>query len=244
MRQRRVTGIEERLSPYADLILSGDGTPPPLKNPSMTSWHPRWYQRTSPRFLPLRGYECVYVEIGCGCGRFINELAAEDPEALYIGVEGCKTFVIRGLEKTRAFGLKNVRYIDSFINDPVAAFGEETVEGFFLNFSDPWPKERHAERRLTSPAKAEGYYKALKRDGFVSVKTDGEAFFRYSLATFTAAGFTIVGSTEDKNNPAREEANPPGDKVVADRAAATPTEYELKFRAAGLTIHRFTAEKK
>jgi len=237
MRQRRVTGIEERLAPYADLVLGGDGEPPPpqIENPA-TGGHARWYERTSPRFLPLRGYEYVYIELGCGRGKFINTLAAEDPESLYIGVEGCKTIVIRGLEKTRAAGLKNVRYIDNFINDPVAAFGEDALSGLFLNFSDPWPKERHADRRLTAPAKAEGYFRALKSGGFVSLKTDGEAFFKYSLATFTSAGFAIAEPSPCILSPRLAD--------IAERAAATPTEYELKFRAAGLPVFRFTAVKK
>jgi len=106
----------------------------------------------------------------------------------------------------------------------------------FLNFSDPWPKVRHADRRLTAPAKAGGYFRALKSGGFVSLKTDGEAFFKYSLAAFTSAGFVIA------------EPPPcilsPGLADIAERAASTPTEYELKFLALGLPVFRFTAVKK
>jgi len=236
MRQRRVTGIEERLAPYADLILHGaeSGREFPARPESR---YLRWYQRTSPRYMLPEGFSRVYAEFGCGRGLFINTLAAEDPEGLYIGIEGCKTIVIRGLQKTRAAELSNVRYIDSFINDPVAAFGEGTLAGVFLNFSDPWPKERHADRRLTAPEKAEGYYRALTEGGFISFKTDGEGFFKYSHTSIAAAGFIIAGAACDITTAF------PGMKV-AERAIATSTEYELKFRALGRPIYHFTAIKK
>ena len=255
MRQRRVTGIEERLAPYADLILRGTSRLLVASSPSLlairdaekdgppeslvageASRYLRWYQRTSPRYLLPGGFRRVYAEFGCGRGLFINTMAAEDPEGLYIGIEGCKTIVIRGLQKTRAAALENVRYIDAFVNDAEAAFGEGTLAGVFLNFSDPWPKERHAERRLTAPAKAASYFITLAPGGFVSVKTDGEEFFNYSLAAFTNAGFVIAGAACDI-------ATVVSGVDIAERAAGTPTEYELKFRALGKPIYQFTAVK-
>jgi len=277
MRQRRVTGIEERLAPYADLILRGeaageakeeagadgaagedgaagaavadgeDGAAVAAEEAdgedvaagaagAALSFTPRWYLRTSPRYMIPEGFKRVYAEIGCGRGLFINTLAAEDPECLYIGVEGCKTIVIRGLQKTSAAALKNVRFIDAFINDAEAAFGEEALAGIFLNFSDPWPKERHADRRLTAPAKAANYYRVLEEGGFISFKTDGESFFKYSVDTFINAGFCIAGE-------AGGNATAVSGMDTAERAAATPTEYELKFRAMGKPIYQFTAIK-
>ena len=256
MRQRRVTGIEERLAPYADLILCGDKAEDfvtarpeaslqfvggekdkPTESQRLHAagvMHPRWYQRSSPRYLLPEGFKRVYAEIGCGRGLFINTMAAADPEGLYIGIEGCKTFIIRGLEKTRKAGLENARYIDTFINYAETAFGEGTLDGIFLNFSDPWPKDRHAERRLTAPAKAASYYRVLGPGGFVLFKTDGEAFFRYSLASFTEAGFQIAGAVCDIAATVSEAG-------IAERAAVTPTEYELKFRAQNKSIYQFTA---
>ena len=246
MRQRRVTGIEERLAPYVDLILRGgnDST----DRGDDPARYLRWYERTSPRYeLPER-FERVYAEFGCGRGRFINILATDDPEGLYIGIEGCKTIVIRGLEKTRAAELSNVRYIDGFVNDAEAAFGGGALDGIFLNFSDPWPKERHAGRRLTSPEKAEKYYRVLKEEGFVSFKTDGEAFYEYSRSTIKEAGFHITGSDSvavsvaDANGLSAAKAN--ANVLAAERAAATPTEYELKFQALGKPIYSFIALKR
>jgi len=264
MRQRRVRGIEERLAPYADLILRAAAAPgspcdhlggekempagtqkePSLlcsDNPRVSAsediLHARWYQRPSLRYELPGGYERVYAEFGCGRGLFINTMASEDPDGLYIGIEGCKTIIIRGLEKTKAAGLSNVRYIDAFVNDAVSALGCGTLGGLFLNFSDPWPKDRHADRRLTAPGKAEKYMSVLKDGGFVSFKTDGEAFFKYSLETFTNAGFHIAGAACDIAALAYE----PG---IAERGAAVQTEYEIKFRALGKPVYHFTGIKK
>jgi len=164
-------------------------------------------------------------------------MAAEDPEGLYIGVEGCKTIIIRAIEKTKAASLLNTRYIDSFVNDAGAAFGENALAGIFLNFSDPWPKDRHADRRLTAPSKAEAYCRVLSPGGFVSLKTDGKDFFEYSMESFADAGFSIAGSS-------CEIAKNINEKDIAERAFLTPTEYELKFRSEGKSIYHFTALKR
>ena len=208
MRQRRVTGIEERLAPYADLILRGIEAVPSTNRsfqssrvgplPADIAAYPlRWHERPSPRYAFPEGYGRVYAELGCGRGRFINGMAAEDPGALYVGAEGCKTILVRALAGTREAGLQNVRYIDGFINDAASAFAESSLDGIFLNFSDPWPKVRHAGRRLTAPAKAEAYSKALRPGGFIVLKTDGEGFFDYSLAVLEGVGFHIAYQTRD-----------------------------------------------
>jgi len=252
MRQRRVRGIEERLLPFNDLILQSEAgsrdslveLSPLCDNserilvPASDIRHSRWYQRTSPRYLLPGGFERVYAEIGCGRGLFINAMATEDPEGLYIGAEGCKTIIIRGLEKTRAAGLQNTRYIDAFVNDAEEAFGEETLDGIMLNFSDPWPKDRHADRRLTSPSKADAYLRVLKPGGFVSFKTDSQPFFNYSIDTFTDAGFLVAGPACDIANAAYSNA------YIIEKAARTPTEYELKFRAQDKPIYQLTAVKR
>ena len=249
MRQRHVKGIDEKLAAYADLILpcssqtamscaavehlfvglnnseKADGYPSVQLLPSGRPV--RWYQRSSPRYIFPEGYERTYVEFGCGRGHFINEMAAKDLEALYIGVEGCKTVVVKALAKTRAAGFANIRYIDAFINDADAAFEEGSLDGVFLNFSDPWPKERHASRRLTAPEKACAYLRILKPGGIAVFKTDSEKFFKYSITSFIEAGFKIVDLSNE----------------VADRAVSTPTEYELRFRSLGQPVYHFKALK-
>ena len=177
---RRQTSVNIRVSAEARCI---------VRSCSPQKYHLRWYQRASELYGIPKGFDRIYAEFGCGRGRFINTLAENDPDGLYIGIEGCKTIVLRAIQKTHTAGLKNLFYIDSFINDAATAFEENTLAGLFLNFSDPWPKERHAERRLTAPAKAASYKRVLKPGGFVVLKTDSEAFFSYSLKAFKEAGF-------------------------------------------------------
>ena len=205
----------------------------------------RWYQRTSPRYMLPEGYDRAYAEFGCGRGRFINEMAAEDPKALYIGIEGCKTVVVKAMAKTRAAGLENIRFIDAFINEAGAAFDEDSLDGVFLNFSDPWPKDRHASRRLSAPEKARAYQRILKPGGMVVFKTDGEEFFKYSIVSFSGAGFHIIGPACENGAPSAAASSGVAlSGEVADRAVATPTEYEQRFRALGQPIYHFIAAKR
>ena len=253
MRQRRVTGIEERLAEYSDLILKTgirtevtqrfDGTLPAAPEGDSayvpTDRYPRWYQRRSEQFEIPAGYDRIYAEFGCGRGQFINSIAEKDPDGLYIGIEGCKTIVYKAIKKTKIAELKNVFYIDQFINYASMAFEKESFAGIFLNFSDPWPKERHSERRLTAPAKALNYKRILKPDGFLALKTDNEALFNYSLKVFEVAGYYIESSSR---NLEAVSANTGID--VAANGKTTQTEYEQKFRAIGLPIYYFLARKR
>jgi tRNA G46 methylase TrmB len=153
-----------------------------------------------------------------------------------------------------------VRYINHYVNDAAAAFAPASLDGIFLNFSDPWPKDRHADRRLTSPSKAAAYLSVLKPGGFAVLKTDGKALYEYSLDTFRAAGFTIIYQTDnlDPENStiatapgARSHANhvlssseekiPVGIHKMALAGAATQTEYERRFRSLGYPISCFIA---
>jgi tRNA (guanine-N7-)-methyltransferase len=238
--------------------------------------HPgRWYERETPRYVIPEDFAHapVFVEFGCGKGDFINALAVS-PEAdrigaLMIGVEGGGSIVLAALRKTADAGLTNVRYINHYVNDAAAAFAPASIDGIFLNFSDPWPKDRHADRRLTSPSKAAAYFCVLKPGGFAVMKTDGRPLYEYSLETFRAAGFTIVYQTEDLSAaPAIPGATQPmaiigaatsviptaaaatsvipgaapgSTQPMAIIGAATQTEYERRFRGLGCPISCFIA---
>ena len=248
MRQRRVSGIEEKLARYSDLILqpaieSSAGLSPQDTDHRTSSNVPsgryaRWYQRSSPRYSLPEGYGRIYAEFGCGRGLFINTLAEWDRDGLYIGVEGCKTIVYQAIKKTHAAGLKNIFYIDEFINNADTAFDGDSLDGVFLNFSDPWPKDRHAERRLTAPAKADSYSRILKPKGFAAFKSDKEAFFDYSMQSFLNAGFEIESASRDLELKPEHHVT-----EVSDFAAAAQTEYEQKFRALGQPVCYFLARK-
>ncbi|MDR1798054.1 MAG: tRNA (guanosine(46)-N7)-methyltransferase TrmB [Clostridiales Family XIII bacterium] len=221
MRQRRIKDIGEKVEAYRPLILDAQAVL------SMGDHPGRWYQRSVERAALPEGFEEVYVEFGCGRGRFINALAAGagagGGKALFVGVEGCQSVLIKALKKTAAAGLANVRYLASFVNDASEAFAPSSVDGIYLNFSDPWPKDRHEMRRLTSPRHSKGYFTVLKDGGFLALKTDDEGFFLYSKEKLAEAGFAICGEGDAQQTPM--------------------TEYEARFRALGKTIYYCKAEK-
>ncbi|MDR1816543.1 MAG: hypothetical protein LBR00_07760 [Clostridiales Family XIII bacterium] len=255
MRQRRIKDIEEKIAAYRHLLLASEASS------SLTDAHPgRWYQRSVGRYALPEGFGRIYVEFGCGRGRFLNERAAgcrpyiadvadaaddgaatdaadaaDDGAAthaadaaaipaLFLGVEGCQSVLIKALKKTAAAGLSNVRYIPSFVNDASEAFAPASLDGIYLNFSDPWPKDRHEKRRLTSPRHSAGYFTVLKPGGFLELKTDNAAFFDYSKEKLEEAGFVIAHTDRD-------------------HIAAVQTEYERRFVSRGLPIHWLRAEK-
>jgi tRNA (guanine-N7-)-methyltransferase len=200
MRQRRIKGIDEKILAYRHLTLSAHGVP--------------------------EGFAAAYVEVGCGRGRFLNELAARDSGSLYIGIEGCASVAYRAMQKTAEAEHQNVRYLVAYINDMRDIFENNTIRGVFLNFSDPWPKDRHAERRLTSPKHAAAYYSVLCAEGFLELKTDNEGFFCYSRGQLQSAGFRIEFETRDLHGTPAYECGP----------TRTQTEYEHKFMELGKPI--------
>lgn len=173
----------------------------------------------------------TYIEIGSGKGLFLNTLAVRNPDHDYIGIEGQKSALLRCLEKADALVLDNISFYSRFIKDIRDHLGPETVSGIYLNFSDPWPKDRHAKRRLTNRLFQEGYHEALK-DGFIEFKTDNDDFFSYSINEFNKAPyFEIVEMTDDLHHSCFGKDN-------------VMTEYEEKFSARGKNINYLKAVKK
>ena len=173
----------------------------------------------------------IHIEIGMGKGQFILNLAKQNPQINYIGIERYSSVLLRALEKfdTEEFcELKNVRFIcmDAMELPEVFALGE--VAKIYLNFSDPWPKKRHARRRLTSTQFFAQYDKVLIRDGVVEFKTDNRPLFDFSLQTFPASGFVLENVCFDLHNDPMNETN-------------IETEYERKFSEKGFTINRLEA---
>ena len=126
----------------------------------------------------------IHIEIGMGKGQFLLNLAKQNPQINYIGIERYSSVLLRALEKydTEEFcDMKNIRFIcmDAFTLPDV--FGKGEVAKIYLNFSDPWPKARHAGRRLTSTRFFGQYYKVLAQDCVVEFKTDNSQFFEFSL---------------------------------------------------------------
>ena len=123
----------------------------------------------------------IHIEIGMGKGRFIMDLAALNPNINYIGIERYTSVLLRAVQKMEENPLPNVRFlcIDAATLPEIFASGE--VNRIYLNFSDPWPKDRHARRRLTSSDFLDRYDQFLAKDGRIEFKTDNVDLFKFSL---------------------------------------------------------------
>jgi tRNA (guanine-N7-)-methyltransferase len=176
----------------------------------------------------------IHIEIGMGKGQFILTLAKQNPQINYIGIERYSSVLLRALEKfdTEEFcELTNVRFICMDAMELPDVFEAEEVEKIYLNFSDPWPKKRHARRRLTSTVFFAQYDKVLAKDGVVEFKTDNRPLFEFSLEQVEEAGWKLLGSTFDLHHHA------------AMNQGNVMTEYEEKFSAQGNPIHKLIATR-
>ena len=168
------------------------------------------------------------LEIGCGKGGFMVQLAKKFPETQFVAVEKMSDVILLAAEKIKREECLNVKLLNCDADSLPEYFAEGSVDRIYLNFSDPWPKAKHAKRRLTSPKYLEIYKKLLKKDGAIFFKTDNRPLFDYSVETFTEAGFRLEKLTYDLHNSEYEAEN-------------LHTEYEDNFSAKGFTINRVEA---
>ena len=165
----------------------------------------------------------IRVEIGMGKGTFIMELARRNPDINYVGIEKYSSVLLRAVQKQEAAPLANVRFIRMEAENIADVFAPDEVDRIYLNFSDPWPKERHAKRRLTSAEFLGRYEKILKKGGLVEFKTDNVNLFEFSLEEITE-NWQLLAETKDLHSDSDlNEGN-------------IMTEYEAKFSAAGQNI--------
>lgn len=172
----------------------------------------------------------VEIEVGMGKGRFIMELAALHPEINYIGIERYSSVLLRALQKREELELPNIYFMCVDAAKLHEIFAPEEISRIYLNFSDPWPKDRHARRRLTSPDFMKVYDQILKKDGQVEFKTDNQGLFSYSLESIPESGWTITASTRDLHHSDMAEGN-------------VMTEYEEKFSSMGNPICKLIARR-
>jgi tRNA (guanine-N7-)-methyltransferase len=170
----------------------------------------------------------IHVEIGMGKGKFIMQLAAMNPQINYIGIEKYSSVLLRALEKREEVELSNLyflRFDAEYLND---IFDKDEISRIYLNFSDPWPKDRHAKRRLTSKEFLAKYNQCLKKEGEVIFKTDNRMLFDFSVEEAGIAGWELKEVTYDLHHSEYMEGN-------------VMTEYEERFSAMGNPIHRLVA---
>lgn len=192
----------------------------------------------------------IYIEIGMGKGSFLLTLARRNPGINYIGIERYSSVLLRAVEKYEEYSggekflysdsgegqeltiheeLSNLRFVCMDAAEITEVFEPGEADRIYLNFSDPWPKKRHAKRRLTSREYFERYEKILCSDGMVEFKTDNTELFRFSLEEVEAAGWKLAAYTWDLHGDERMSR----DNVM--------TEYEVKFSGMGNPIHKLIA---
>ena len=173
----------------------------------------------------------VHLEIGCGKGAFITQLAQRHPDRFYLAVEKYSDVAMLAMEKTKALGIENVRF---FIGDAAnlpTFLQKGDVARLYLNFSDPWPKKGHAKRRLTHRGFLALYESMLCNGAPIEFKTDNRGLFDFSLEEFTACGYTLTELTYDLHNSEWDADN-------------IRTEYENNFSEKGFSINRVVAYPK
>ena len=174
----------------------------------------------------------VHLEIGTGKGKFINQLAAENPDINYVGIEKYSSVLIRALDKLDESQIGNLLFIRGDAELICEYFGEGEVEKIYLNFSDPWPKDRHAKRRLPSKEYLRRFAQILTEDGTIEFKTDNRALFDFAVDEVEAGGFKILQITYDlHSDPVMNEGN-------------IMTEYEERFSAKGNPICKYILGRK
>ena len=173
----------------------------------------------------------IRIEIGMGKGKFITQLAQENPDINYIGIEKYSSVLIRAIEKCQDLEVNNLKFIRMEAEYICDVFEEGEVDRIYLNFSDPWPKDRHAKRRLTSKQFFERYNCILKKEGVVEFKTDNDLLFQFSLEQVPEAGWKLISYTWDLHNDTEM------------MKGNVMTEYESKFSAMGNPIHKLIATR-
>ena len=168
------------------------------------------------------------IEVGMGKGKFIMDLAAANPEINYLGIERYSSVLLRALQKRSELELRNIFFLRIDAKEMADYFAKGEVSKIYLNFSDPWPKDRHAKRRLTSPGFLEVYDHILTPDGVIEFKTDNRELFEYSLESIPASGWKLQMSTFDLHHSQFLDGN-------------VMTEYETKFVAEGKPICKLIA---
>lgn len=171
----------------------------------------------------------IHIEIGMGKGQFIVENAKRYPNINFIGIEKFDSVIVRAIEKIEEEEIPNLRLIRMDAQEIAEVFDRE-IETIYLNFSDPWPKVRHAHRRLSSRKFLERYDSLFKDTKRIVMKTDNRHLFEFSIKEFTDYGYAIDNLCLDVYN-----------EGVIDNI---PTEYEMKFSSKGFPIYLIEISKR
>ena len=212
MRLRKVKGASETIAAHPEIVI-------PNGEELKGNWQ-SVFEKEQP----------IYIEVGMGKGQFMIGMAKQNPHLNFIGIEKFDSVMVRALEKVLEAGeLPNLKLLKIDAEDLTDIFAENEVEGFYLNFSDPWPKPRHAKRRLTHENFLTRYEQITVPNGYLRFKTDNRLLFEYSLVSVTGYGMKLEDVALDLHQREALDWN-------------IMTEYEEKFSAKGQPIYRLEAQ--
>ncbi len=170
----------------------------------------------------------LHVEIGTGKGQFIAGMGKQHPEYNFVGLELAKSVIVTAIEKVKTAEVENIRLVNADAQNITELFAENEVDKLYLNFSDPWPKNRHEKRRLTYKTFLEQYKQILVPNGEIVLKTDNQHLFEYSVVSFSKFGMELQEVTLDLH--------------AMEDPLNVMTEYEEKFSGKGQPIYRCRAQ--
>ena len=165
----------------------------------------------------------LWVEVGCGKGKFTAETAQANPDVLLIAVERCREAMVVAMEKAKNMGLTNVFFIDMDVANIEEIFAGFEIDRLFINFPDPWPRKKNAKRRLTHRGFLDKYCRVVKTGGEIHYKTDNAPLFEFSVEEFAACGLEVKNLTRNLHEHG---------------IVGITTGYEEKFHALGTPINR------
>ena len=215
MRMRKRPNLEPRMQKCAELM---------IERPEQL----RGLWKTAGKEIMGREAEKLYLELGCGKGRFTVDTAAKLPEVFYVALEKVPDAMIIAMERAMDRAVRNLRFIDGDAAGLCQIFAEGEVDRIYINFCDPWPKSRDAKFRLTSPGFLRRYASVLPRGGQMHFKTDNLPLFSWSIEQLEKEGWQLSEITEDLHGQ--------GGEIIM-------TDYEAKFAAEGIKINRLVAAK-
>ena len=213
--------LEERIAACGDIVTVADLSDKNMKNAAEIA-----------DYLPLGEIfgngNPVHLEIGCGKGKFVCEIAKLNPDVNFVAVEKISNVLIEALERAKSENLKNVYFLNCAAEVLPKYFKAGAISRIYLNFSNPLPKEGYKKQRLTHPRFLEIYRGILKDGGTVIQKTDDKNFYEFSLESYKSSGYKILSACTDlKNNPVEGDVE---------------TEHERLFKSQGKNIFRIVAE--
>ncbi|HFL3606330.1 TPA: tRNA (guanosine(46)-N7)-methyltransferase TrmB [Clostridioides difficile] len=213
MRRRRKKGADEKLLSYTKYVLRDD----------IDKLKGKWN-------LKFRNDNPIHVEFGTGKGKFIKTLAKQNPDINYIAMELKEEVLLKAVEKADASNLNNILFLWGDVSNILDYFEAKELSRIYINFCDPWPKNRWSKRRLTHSGFLEMYNRVLEDDGEIHFKTDNEKLFEFSLNEIAANNWLLKNISLDLGNSEYENN--------------VTTEYEDKFMSQGMRIFRCEAKKR